>query len=272
MPNKVVGVQIEEDSLTYCFFNQEIKENDKIVVSLEETPYLGIVVNVRDAREGEKLSIYPVIDHLASKEDVDTFNANCINDINFLRQTQKEADKLALKMNIFRVSSSLDASKVKIMYTAEERVDFRELLKILAPMFHARIELRQVGPRDKAKMIGGLGICGLKLCCSTFLNSFDGISISMAKNQMLAINIPKLSGQCGKLICCLKYEDAAYALARKEFPSLNASFTYNGIQTKVTGINVLSQTVTLASDNDTFVMTKADFDKHTVKSNVPATK
>jgi cell fate regulator YaaT (PSP1 superfamily) len=122
-------------------------------------------------------------------------------------------------MRLISCEYTLDKAKVLFSYIADDRVDFRELLKVLASRLHTRIELRQIGARDKAKAIGGLGVCGLPLCCSTFLNEFDGISITRAKNQMLAINIPKLSGQCGKLVCCLKFEDDAYTDLRKEFPA-----------------------------------------------------
>jgi len=112
--------------------------------------------------------------------------------------------------------------------------------------------MRQVGPRDKAKMVGGLGICGLKLCCSTFLNAFEGITIAMAKNQMLAINIPKLSGQCGKLICCLKYENEAYEDAKKGFPKPGSSLKVAGNMMKVNSINVLNKTINLYGGEGTY--------------------
>ena len=134
---------------------------------------------------------------------------------------------------------------ITIAYVADDRVDFRDLLKVLAARFHCRIELRQVGSRDKAKMVGGIGICGLPLCCSTFLTSMEGISINRAKNQMLSLNIPKLSGHCGKLICCLLYEDDAYTELKKGFPHIGELYSKNGLTYKVTGINVLSRAVKL---------------------------
>ena len=145
---------------------------------------------------------------------------------------------------------SLDGSKLTITYVAEERVDFRELLKILAGRFHCRIELRQIGSRDKTKMIGGIGLCGLPLCCSQFLDNMGGISINLAKNQMLSLNIPKLSGHCGKLICCLMYEDEAYTEMRKRFPNLGSLYEKEGKTYKLTSYNVLSRVVKIECEDD----------------------
>ena len=146
---------------------------------------------------------------------------------------------------------------------ADERSDFRELLKVLASKLHTRIELRQIGARDKAKMVGGIGICGLPLCCSTFLNEFDGISINRAKNQMLAINIPKLSGQCGKLVCCLKYEDDAYLEERKNFPDLGSKVFIDKIEYTVTNLNIISKTIKVENADDVKFLSLEDFKRQT---------
>ena len=145
---------------------------------------------------------------------------------------------------------TLDCSKVIFIYVADERVDFRELLKELASRFRCRIELRQVGPRNKSKIIGGLGMCGMETCCSRFLNDFDVVSINMAKNQLLALNIQKLSGQCGKLMCCLKYEDAQYKKMRQGLPKLNAQIEYKGKKYRVTSMNVLLQQAKIENRED----------------------
>ena len=129
-------------------------------------------------------------------------------------------------------------------------MDFRELLKELASRFRCRIELRQVGPRNKSKIIGGLGMCGMETCCSRFLNDFDVVSINMAKNQLLALNIQKLSGQCGKLMCCLKYEDAQYKVMRQGLPKLNAQIEYKGKKYRVTSMNVLLQQAKIENKED----------------------
>ena len=166
-------------------------------------------------------------------------------------------------MNLISCEYTLDKSKVIFSYVADERVDFRELLKVLASRLKTRIELRQVGSRDKAKMIGGIGLCGLPLCCATYLNEFDGISISRAKNQMLAINIPKLSGQCGKLMCCLKYEDDAYTDLKQEFPEIGAKVFIDKVEYEVTSMNVISKTVKIDNENDSKVLSLKDFKEQT---------
>ena len=158
--------------------------------------------------------------------------------------TRREIEAMKLPMDLIDAYFTIDGSKVTISYTStEKRVDFRELLKVLAPQIGCRIELRQIASRDKAKMIGGIGICGLPLCCSTFLNQFEGISIQRAKNQMLTLNIPKLSGPCGKLICCLTYEDDAYTEAKKEFPRFGTVVKFDEGPYTVDAINILSKTV-----------------------------
>ena len=133
---------------------------------------------------------------------------------------------------------------------SDDRVDFRELLKILASKLHTRIELRQIGPRDKAKMIGGIGICGLPLCCSTFLNEFDGIGINKAKNQMLAINVPKLSGHCGKLICCLKFEDDIYTEEKQKYPDIGTKIWIDKVEYTVTNVNIITGVVKIENPED----------------------
>jgi Uncharacterized homolog of PSP1 len=153
-------------------------------------------------------------------------------------------------MHLLEANYTLDGSKVTITYTSENRVDFRELLRILAPQLKCRIELRQIASRDKAKMVGGIGICGLPLCCSTFLDQFDGISISRAKNQMLTLNIPKLSGPCGKLICCLLYEDDAYTEAKKEFPRLGQVVHLEEGDYTIVGMNILNKQIKLSGYQD----------------------
>jgi cell fate regulator YaaT (PSP1 superfamily) len=140
---------------------------------------------------------------------------------------------------------TLDKAKILFCYVSEDRVDFRELLKELSTTLKCRIELKQIGARDRSKNIGGIGICGLPLCCSSFLNEFEGISINMAKNQYLALNTQKISGQCNKLLCCLKYEDDQYTELRKGLPKVGFRLRYDNQQFKITSINILTRQVRL---------------------------
>ncbi|HBP44211.1 MAG TPA: stage 0 sporulation protein, partial [Clostridiales bacterium] len=152
-----------------------------------------------------------------------------------------ECDKQKLNMRLISAEYTLDRQKILFTYASDDRIDFRELLKVLASALHCRIELKQITSRERAQLVGGIGVCGLPLCCSTFFTTFDGISLSRAKNQMLAINIPKLSGQCGKLLCCLKYEDDLYTELKKQFPTLNSVVKYLDEDYKVTGINIFTK-------------------------------
>ena len=179
-----------------------------------------------------------------------------------MKKCQQCIEKLGLEMYLISAEYTLDRSKVIFSYVADDRIDFRELLKQLAAIFRCRIELRQIGSRDKAKIIGGLGTCGMETCCSRFLDDFDIVSINMAKNQLLALNTQKLSGQCGKLMCCLKYEDDNYKSMRKGLPKLNALVEYEGEKFRITSMNLLNGSVRLSNRNNAIDMTLADLKKH----------
>ena len=179
-----------------------------------------------------------------------------------MRKCQQCIEKLGLEMYLISAEYTLDRSKVIFSYVADDRIDFRELLKQLAAIFKCRIELRQIGSRDKAKIIGGLGCCGMETCCSRFLDDFDIVSINMAKNQLLALNTQKLSGQCGKLMCCLKYEDDNYKNMRKGLPKLNALVEYEGEKFRITSMNLLNGSVRLSNRNNAVDMTLAELKKH----------
>jgi cell fate regulator YaaT (PSP1 superfamily) len=157
-------------------------------------------------------------------------------------------------MKLISAEYTLDRSKVIFSYVSDDRVDFRELLKELASIFRCRIELRQIGPRDKAKIVGGLGSCGMETCCSRYMEEFDVISINMAKNQLLALNIQKLSGQCGKLMCCLSFEDEMYKEQRKGLPKMNAQVVYNGERFRIQGMNLLNQTAKLGNKENMVII------------------
>ena len=162
---------------------------------------------------------------------------------------KKKIQQHKLEMKLVRVECSFDGSKILFFFTADGRVDFRELVKDLAGVFRARIELRQIGVRDEAKMIGGLGICGRRFCCSQFMDEFLPVSIKMAKTQSLSLNPTKISGTCGRLMCCLKYEQDAYEDAIKRMPK-NDSFVLTPDGTgNVSDINVLKETVNVRLDD-----------------------
>ena len=261
-----VGVKFANTPRAYFFGVKDIELaiDDKVVVETVRGFELGTVAiePISIDKYSNSLLLKPII-RKASETDIKLAENNQKDAVYALEVCQNEVKKLNLDMNLISCEYTLDKSKVLFSYLADDRVDFRELLKVLASRLHTRIELRQIGSRDKAKMIGGLGVCGLPLCCSSFLNEFDGISINRAKNQMLAINIPKLSGQCGKLICCLKYEDDAYSEERKKYPELGTKIFIDKTEFTVTSINILSRVVKVENADDIKFLPLEDFNKQT---------
>lgn len=259
-----VGIKFQSTPRAYFFGIKEMQLalGDKVVVETMRGLELGEVViePISIDKYESKLGLKPVL-RKATDVDVRLYEINQRDAKFALDICRNESEKLNLKMNLVSCEYTLDKTKVLFSYLADERVDFRELLKILATRLHTRIELRQIGSRDKAKMIGGIGVCGLPLCCSTFLSEFDGISINRAKNQMLAINIPKLSGHCGKLICCLKYEDDAYTEARKKFPELGTRISIDNVDYTITSVNVLSGMIKVENSEDVKFMPYSDLRK-----------
>jgi len=251
--NYFIGVRFYSSSKAYYFGadTNDIKLGEHVVVeSVRGLEVAKVVIEPQDiAKYSSNLELKPII-RLANETDMFVFEENKKRASEALKFCADEIRNLNLDMHLLDAEYTLDGSKITVTYVAEERVDFRELLKILAGRLRCRIELRQIGSRDKAKMVGGIGICGLPLCCSTFLHSFDGISISRAKNQMLSLNIPKLSGHCGKLICCLLYEDDQYSELKRDFPSVGERFSLDGLSYRVTSYNVLSRMIRVESDED----------------------
>ena len=261
-----VGVKFHYSTHAYFFgFSElEVKPGDKVVVETTHGPELGEICfdPIDISQYHRELELKPI---LRKANDVDLrLHENNIKDAKIaLEICKNEVNNMKLDMNLISCEYTLDKSKVIFSYVADERVDFRELLKILAAKLHTRIELRQIGSRDKAKLIGGVGLCGLPLCCATFLNEFDGISINRAKNQMLAINIPKLSGHCGKLLCCLKYEDDAYTELKKSFPPVGTKVFIDKVEYEVTAINVVSKMVKIDNPDDSKFLSLEEFMKQT---------
>ena len=261
-----VGVTFDHNKRSYYFgsTNLDLKEGDRVVVETIRGLEVGIISYepIEIANYKSALELKPIV-RKATDVDLRLHEINA-KDAEFAMEICKnEVEKLGLDMRLISSEYTLDKSKIIFTYVADDRVDFRELLKILASRLHTRIELRQIGSRDKAKLVGGIGMCGLPLCCSTFLNEFDGISINRAKNQMLAINIPKLSGHCGKLLCCLKFEDDAYTDLKGFFPDLGTKVFIDKVEYNVGAINVISKTVRVDNPDDTKVLSLEEFKKQT---------
>ena len=248
----LVFIQFEESNKAYAFgSNVTYKINDSVVVETIRGKELGKVCqeSIEFDQRKVKGECKPVV-RLATKYDLIQKEENVEKSKHALDICRQCVEELDLDMHLVSGEYTLDRSKVIFTYVSDDRVDFRQLLKNLASQLHCRIELRQVGPRNKAKMVGGLGNCGMETCCSRYLNDFDTVSINMAKNQLLALNIQKLSGQCGKLKCCLRYENDMYTELRKDLPKMNSFVTYQGNKYRITSMNVLQQTAKLENKEE----------------------
>ena len=248
---KLASVKFKSAGKIYYFStNLKLKKDDRVVVETARGLELGeISKELKDISEFNLDTELKKIVRKATKKDIENYQKN-VKDAKQALVTCKEiVSRYDVNMQLTNCEYTLDKAKVIFMYTSDDRVDFRELLKELAVVFKCRIELRQIGPRDKAKVIGGIGTCGLPLCCSTLLGEFNGVSINMAKNQMLAINIEKISGACGRLMCCLKYEDEIYSLEKERFPKIGSHVKYQDKDVKVTGLNVINDLVKIETNN-----------------------
>ncbi len=254
-------------SATKAYFfgtnNKDIKNGDVVLVNTIRGDEIGIVCSdlIPISKNKSTLELKPILG-LATKEEIEAYKKNQTKSQEALIFVNQQIEELNLNMRVICCEFLLDGTKLMITYLSEERVDFRKLLIVLASKFKTRIDLKQIGSRDKAKAIGGIGICGLPICCSYFLNSFDGISINRAKNQMLALNIPKLSGHCGKLICCLLYEDEAYTEMKNSLPKVGYRFKMNDENYKITGINVLTKVIKIESSSEIKFVDYADIRKY----------
>lgn len=248
---KLASVKFKSAGKIYYFStNLKLKKDDRVVVETARGLELGeISQELKNISEFNLDTELKKIVRKATKKDIENYQKN-VKDAKQALVTCKEiVSRYDVNMQLTNCEYTLDKAKVIFMYTSDDRVDFRELLKELAVVFKCRIELRQIGPRDKAKVIGGIGTCGLPLCCSTLLGEFNGVSINMAKNQMLAINIEKISGACGRLMCCLKYEDEIYSLEKERFPKIGSRVKYQDKDVKVTGLNVINDLVKIETNN-----------------------
>ena len=260
----VYGISFKKALQTYFFGSDDntLQVHDKVVVeTIRGLELREIKVGKKKVKDVKiETALKPIL-RKATPEDIENFEKNISLASNAETTFTQCVKDLNLDMHLVSAEYTLDATKVIFTYIADERVDFRELLKVLAAKLHCRIELRQIGARDRAKAIGGLGPCGLPLCCSTFLSDFEGISINMAKNQLLALNISKLSGQCGKLVCCLKYEDSLYSELRVGLPRLGQRCKYKDEDYKITSMNVLSKTMKLENKENSVFITFEEYFK-----------
>lgn len=248
----VISVRFRGGCKTYYFDPRDLEiaaGQDVIVETAQGLEYAQCVEGNHSVEDGQVVQPLRPVVRIATENDRRTAAYNRSREKGAFEICQKKILQHNLEMKLVRVECSFDGNKILFFFTADGRVDFRELVKDLAGVFRARIELRQIGVRDEAKMLGGLGICGRPFCCSQFMDEFMPVSIKMAKTQNLSLNPTKISGTCGRLMCCLKYEQDAYEDALKRLPK-NDSF----VQTpdgpgNVTDVNVLKEKVTVRLDD-----------------------
>jgi len=246
MKNKVVVVRFRPAGKRYYFDpkNLEFSVGDKVVVETVRGVELGEVIEPERHVPQEDLnaSLKPII-RKATKKDLDKDARHREEIPQVLSLSKKYVEKHNLGMKLLDAEYTLDRAKLIIYFNAEGRIDFRELVKDLANEFRLRIELRQVGARDGAKFLGGIGPCGLLLCCNTFLGEFETVSIKMAKNQNLSLNPSNISGLCGKLLCCIRYEDDTYVDHRDGMPKMHSRVETKDGKGKVIAKNILERSV-----------------------------
>jgi cell fate regulator YaaT (PSP1 superfamily) len=248
MMNKIVGIKFKTGGKIYHFDPGVfvLAVGDAVIVETEKGLGFGTVaVAPEPPDEKPPNKALKKVFRKATRQDFLRRRKN--------KQLEKEAheqclhyiNKLKLKMNLFSVEATFDTSRLTFFFTAEGRVDFRQLVKKLVHRFRVRIEMRQVGIRNQAKMCGGIGRCGREFCCSTFMDKFDPVSIRMAKDQGLSLNPTKISGQCGRLMCCLTFENQVYKEIRSRFPKMGKTVNTKDHTGKVIRFNFLQNKVAL---------------------------
>ncbi len=245
---RIVPLKFQQAGRQYDFnaLSLELKAGDKVIVETDRGRAMAIVVI--PPREVDKSAAPDGLKNIlrsATDEDLAMAETNTAREKTAHRFCKERIQERKLEMKLVRAEYAFDGSKIIFFFTADGRIDFRELVKDLAHHFHTRIEMRQIGVRDEAKLVGGLGICGRELCCCTFLTQFSPVSVKMAKEQGLALNPTKISGQCGRLLCCLGYEYETYSKLKKGMPKCGKKVMWENRECEVTSLDILQQKVTL---------------------------
>ena len=256
----IIGVRFKKLGKIY-FFNPKglkVKKGDKVIVETTQGEEYGEVMIPNRFVNDEKI-VAPLkkIVRLANNKDDKHYEDCRKKDKEAFKTCQKKIKEHNLKMTLTDVECKFDDSKILFYFTADGRIDFRELVKDLAAIYKTRIELRQIGVRDEVKRIGGNGVCGRELCCCTFLRDFEAVSIKMAKEQNISLNPSKISGNCGRLMCCLKYESNVYEDKLKRLPNIGAIVKTQDGEGEVDNIETLKETVRVKiKDGDSYIYKK----------------
>lgn len=259
---KKVGIRFKQAGKVYDFDSGAFVLNagDNVIVETEQGLGFGTVVASPEAYDDEKLE-KPLkkVYRLATQKDFAQIQINRESERTAHAFCLKCIKELGLEMNLFTVESTFDANKLTFFFTADGRVDFRQLVKMLVRELGCRIEMRQVGIRNQTKMTGGLGRCGRRTCCSTFLEKFEPVSIRMAKEQGLSLNPTKISGQCGRLMCCLTFENETYKALKKNLPKIGKTVETKKGKGKVVRLNPICSRLTVRLESGT--ETEMDLDE-----------
>ncbi|MCQ2489248.1 MAG: stage 0 sporulation family protein [Clostridia bacterium] len=250
---EVVGIRFKEVGKIYCFYpkGEILTPGQYVIVETARGVECGQVATGNEMVEEDKIvaPLKPIV-RLATEDDIKKVAENRQKEKSAFTICEEKIAKHGLEMKLTDVEYTFDGSKILFYFTADGRVDFRELVKDLAAVFKTRIELRQIGVRDEAKMLGGIGICGRPFCCNAYMGEFQPVSIKMAKEQGLSLNPTKISGACGRLMCCLKYEQEAYEHLAKITPKAGALVETKEGRGIVTESNLISGVVKVRLDRN----------------------
>ena len=262
---RVVGVSLDNKKQLYYFNPKsfDLRRNVTIIVQTERGLQFGKVEMPPFSIVEKKLK-YPLKDviRISTKKDYLIHKKNLKDAELALKKCRELISKYSLNMQVIDASFTFDRSQLLFRFVADNRVDFRELARELANRYKTRIELRQIGVRDKAKKVGGYGTCGQKLCCARFLNDFDSISISMAKNQNISLNPNKINGLCGRLLCCLKYENECYKECKKILPKIGEIKQVDDKKGIIRSVNLIKGTYTLELENGELLEVKQEYGRN----------
>ena len=251
---KVIGVRFRRAGKIYYFApgELEIKAGDAVIVETVRGVEFGkVVIDPKEIPDEEVVQPLKPVIRIATEKDHRVEEKNREKEKSALTICQEKIQKHGLEMKLIDAEYTFDNNKLLFYFTADGRIDFRELVKDLAAVFRTRIELRQIGVRDETKIRGGIGICGRPLCCSTYLSEFSAVSIRMAKEQNLSLNPSKISGVCGRLMCCLTNEEETYEMLNSQLPSVGDKvMTPEGLQGTVQSLSVLRKLVKVVVDLD----------------------
>ena len=249
---KVIGIRFRKAGKVYYFSpgENEIKTGDHVIVETARGVEYGyVVLGTREVDDKKVIQPLKSVIRMATPADEETERRNKEKEKEAFKVCVEKIKKHNLSMKLIDTEYTFDNNKVLFYFTADGRIDFRELVKDLASVFKTRIELRQIGVRDETKILGGIGICGRPLCCHTYLSEFAPVSIKMAKEQNLSLNPTKISGVCGRLMCCLKNEQETYEYLNRKLPGVGDIVTLpDGMKGEVSGVNVLRQLVKVLVD------------------------